>query len=66
MLHFPVSIMNRFQGYPSQIIGTRLFGNGVSPNPGLGGMRDVTSVIIAHEETQSDLLFSNCGCYISK
>ena len=31
-----------------------LFGNRVALNPGLGGVRDVTSAIISHEQTQSN------------
>ena len=36
-----------------------LFGNRVALNPGLGGVRDVTSAIISHEQTQS-----NRVCYL--
>ena len=40
------------------------FGSRVALNPGLGGVRDVASAIISHEQTQSkpSLLFSNFGC----
>ena len=31
-----------------------LFSNRVALNPGLGGVRDVTSAIISHEQTQSN------------
>ena len=31
-----------------------LFSNRVGLNPGLGGVRDVTSAIISHEQTQSN------------
>ena len=31
-----------------------LFGSRVALNPGLGGMRDVASVIISHEQTHSN------------
>ena len=34
-----------------------LFGNRVLINPGPGGMRDVATAIISHEQTQS-----NCDC----
>ena len=36
-------------------------------NPGLGGVRDVTSAIISHEQTQSNrVCYLNFGCCISK
>ena len=31
-----------------------MFGNRVALNPGLGGVRDVTSVVISHEQIQSN------------
>ena len=31
---------------------TLLFGNRVTLNPGLGGVRDVANAIISHEQTQ--------------
>ena len=35
-----------------------LFGNRVALNLGLGGMRDITSAIISHEQTQSNRVCS--------
>ena len=51
-----------------EIVGfNTLFGNRVSRNPRLGGMRDVPSVIISYDQTQLklSLLFSNFGSHIS-
>ena len=43
-----------FSGSLGLLGSTLLFGTRVALNPGLGGVRDVASAIISHEQTQSN------------
>ena len=45
-----------------------MFGNRVALNPGLGGVRDVATAIMSHEQNsiKPSLLFSSFGCCVSK
>ena len=52
---------------------TLLFGNSAALNPGKGGMRDVASANISHEQTQSTrvccfqtLYFQRCSFHVIK